>query len=105
MKKALILIPLLSVAGCASTGNYPAEGNVAAKDYQHVSGVKERRSAAAETATLIGTATVSATAAVAAGGTPVAGNPDMRRYTVTLPNTSKTYDLPEGCQLLDGSTP
>jgi hypothetical protein len=99
MKKPLLAVVLLIEAGCASTTHYPPEGNVSAKDYQHVSGVYERRSAAAEAAMLVGTASVSA----AAGGTAVPGNPNMRTYTVLVPNA--TYTMPQGCEFLDGSNP
>lgn len=99
MKKLLLICMFFAEAGCSDTSSYPPEGNVSAKDYQHVSGVYERRNAAAEAAMIVGSATVSA----AAGGTAVPGNSSMRNYTVIVPNTA--YKLPDGCELLDGSKP
>lgn len=97
MKKLGFIFTCILEVGCTTATHYPPEGNVSAENYQHVSGVYQRRSAAAETAMLVGTAAISATA----GGTAVPGNPDMRSYTVLVPNTN--YTLPEGCELLDGS--
>src|SRR6478752_4463628 len=82
MKHRLLPAVFLLLAGCAATGNQPPTGNVNAKDYQHVSGVYSRRSAAAEAAVLVGTAGISA----AAGGTPVSGNSNMRTYTAVAPS-------------------
>lgn len=97
MKKILAIAAFSTQVGCTTAHHYPAEGNVSAKEYQHVSGVHERRSAAAETAMLVGSATVSA----AAGGTAVPGSPNMRTYTIVIPNL--TNPLPEGCEVLTGN--
>lgn len=99
MKKMLLPAVLLLSAGCAATGDYPPAGNVSAKNYQHVSGVYSRRSAAAEAAVLVGTAGISA----AAGGTSVPGNPNMRTYTAVVPGAA--YSLPAGCEMLSGEKP